>query len=109
MVQIKKTILEETQTDSLLSSVDLEVIEKLSSTTLEWVSISTTLEYLGCTKEFLLDWFRRQSTNKISCVGNRRVGGYTVVKAWMYDPNKSTIFYAFSPFLYEGDQQHFFD
>jgi hypothetical protein len=91
-----------TTTSRPLSKIDKTILRDLSCFRTRWVPVSEVLKTchaLNDSLESLLLWLRLQSVNEITQIGSKKVAGFSVIKAWMYDPNKGSVFIAFSPHL----------
>lgn len=89
------------RTEIELSLKDWSIINYLAEYNTQWVFVSDSFlsEISVDSLDELLSWLRCQSVNKIESICGKKLAGFTVIKTWMYDPEKNKVFFTVSPYL----------
>lgn len=83
-----------------LTKEDIARIEKLRDLEMRWTSIDKLIKELKFDdNENLIQWLRRQSTNKVQHHENKPVHSLTVIKSYSFDPVGQKAFVALCPLL----------
>lgn len=95
------SIIDTAITSKELSRRDWSIINNLVEYNTHWVVVNDTfLNKISVDSlDELLSWLRCQSVNKIESIKGEKLAGFTVIKTWMYDPEKNKVFFTVSPYL----------